>query len=123
MDTKELESLSKKDGPIEKGAAHIIVELIEYEHNEVVSKSIMKKATGSINALAFDNGEGLDEKISPYDTFAQIIDGSAIIVIDGKESKLSVGEGILIPAHQPSFIKPNGRFKIILTVIKSGYED
>jgi hypothetical protein len=123
MDTKELESLSKKGGEIEKGAAHIVVELIEYEHNEVVSKSIMKKATGSINALAFANGEGLNEKISPFDTYAQIIDGSAVIVINGKESKLSVGEGVLIPAHQSSYIKPNGRFKIILTVIKSGYEE
>ena len=26
------------------------------------------------------------------------------------------------PAHSPNFIKPNGRFKMILTVIKSGYE-
>jgi mannose-6-phosphate isomerase-like protein (cupin superfamily) len=83
----------------------------------------MKKATGSINALAFADGEGLNEKISPFDTYAQIIGGCAVIVIDGKESKLSAGEGVLIPAHQPSYIKPNGRFKIILTAIKSGYEE
>ncbi len=124
MDTRELESLPKKDdGSVKKANAHIIVELVEYEHNEVVSKSILKKATGSINALAFANGEGLNEKISPFDTYAQIIDGSALIEIDGKVTKLSIGEGILIPAHKPSHIKPNGRFKIILTVIKSGYED
>jgi quercetin dioxygenase-like cupin family protein len=123
MDTKELEKLPNKDGEIEKGAAHIIVELIEYEHNNaVVSKSIMKKATGSINALSFASGEGLNEKTSPFDTYAQIIDGSAIIEIDGKASTLQTGDGILIPAHKPSHIKPNGRFKLILTVIKSGYE-
>ena len=80
MDTKKLEGLSKEGGEIDKGKAHIIVELIEYEHNEVVSKSIMKKTTGSINAIAFDTGEGLNEKISPFDTYLQIIDGSAIIV-------------------------------------------
>ena len=122
MDTKELEKLPNKDGEIEKGTAHIIVELIEYEHNAVVSKSIMKKATGSINALSFASGEGLNEKISPFDTYAQIIDGSAIIVIDGKAATLKTGDGILIPAHTSSHIKPNGRFKLILTVIKSGYE-
>jgi len=122
MDTKELEQLPKKDGEIEKGKAHIVVELIEYEHNAVVSKSIMKKATGHINAMAFEKGEGLNEKVSAFDTYAQIIDGSAIIVIDGKASTLHTGNGILIPAHTPSHIKPNGRFKLILTVIKSGYE-
>jgi quercetin dioxygenase-like cupin family protein len=122
MDTKEIESLPKKDGEIKRGKAHIIVELIEYEHNAVVSKSIMKKTTGSINAMSFDNGEGLNEKTSPYDTYVQIIDGSAHIKINGKETILKIGEGILIPAHMPSNIEPNGRFKLILTVIKSGYE-
>ena len=122
MDTNELEHLPKDDGEIEKGKAHIVVELIEYEHNAVVSKSIMKKTTGSINALSFASGEGLNEKISPFDTYAQIIDGSAIVEVDGKANKLETGEGILIPAHKPSHIKPNGRFKLLLTVIKSGYE-
>ncbi|MEI7587539.1 cupin domain-containing protein [Runella sp.] len=122
MDTKELENLPIKNGKIEEGEAHIIVELIEYEHNAVVSKSIMKKATGSINALSFASGEGLNEKTSAFDTYVQIIDGSAIIVIDGKASTLQTGNGILIPAHKSSRIEPNGRFKLILTVIKSGYE-
>ena len=79
MDTKELEKLPSKDGEIEKGAAHIIVELIEYEHNAIVSKSIMKKATGSINALLFADGVWLNEKTSPFDTYALIIVCSAII--------------------------------------------
>lgn len=122
MDTKELERLPDNDGEIEKGTASIIIELIEYEHNAVVSKSIMKKATGSINALSFAQGEGLNEKISPFDTYVQIIDGSAIIEIDGKVSTLQTGDGILIPANKPSHIKPNGRFKLILTVIKDGHE-
>jgi len=122
MDTKKLEKLPNKDGEIEKGTAHIIVELIEYEHNEVVSKSIMKKTTGSINALSFASGEGLNEKTSPFDTYVQVIDGSALIEIDGKATSLQTGDGIVIPAHQPSHIKPNGRFKLLLTVIKSGYE-
>ncbi|MBK7233413.1 MAG: cupin [Saprospiraceae bacterium] len=122
MDTKELEKLPHKGEEIEKGTSHIIMELIEYEHNAVVSKSIMKRSTGSINALSFDSGEGLNEKVSPFDTYAQIIDGSAVIVIDGKATKLNTGDGIVIPAHISSLIQPNGRFKLILTVIKSGYE-
>ena len=122
MDTSELENLKHKDGEIEKGIAHIIVELIEYEHDSVVSKSIMKKATGSINALSFASGEGLNEKTSPFDTYAQVIDGTAKIVIGGKETTLQTGQGVVIPAHSPSHIDPNGRFKLLLTVIKSGYE-
>jgi quercetin dioxygenase-like cupin family protein len=123
MDTTELDKMPNKDGEVAKGTAHILVELIEYEHNAVVSKSILKRATGSINAMAFAKGEGLNEKTSPFDTYAQIIDSNAIIVVNGKEHKLTTGEGLIIPAHKPNYVKPNGRFKMLLTVIKSGYED
>jgi len=122
MDTTKLENLDHQRGNIEKGVSHIIVQLIEYEENSVVSKSIMKKTTGSINVMSFANGEGLNEKISPFDTFAQVIDGSAKIVIDSIETFLQTGQGIIIPAHSSSHIDPNGRFKLLLTVIKSGYE-
>ncbi len=108
---------------LEKSKAHIIVEIIEYVPNSVVIKTILRKSTGNISVMSFDSGEGLTEKISPYDTFAQIIEGKAEIVINGVSNLLDTGQGIIIPAHVPNFIRPNGRFKMILTIIKSGYEE
>ncbi len=122
MNTQDLEKLPSKNGEIVKSESHIVVELIEYEHESVVKKSILKKATGSINAVSFESGQGLNESVSPYDTYLQVIDGTVLIDINDKTSVLSTGDGILIPAHQRSNIKPNGRFKLLLTVIKSGYE-
>src|SRR6187549_25737 len=107
---------------LEKSKAHIIVEIIEYMANSVVIKTIIKKSTGNISIMSFDSGEGLTEKTSPFDTFAQIIEGKAEIVINDVSNHLKSGEGIIIPAHTPNFIQPNGRFKMILTIIKSGYE-
>ena len=107
---------------IEKSKAFITVEIIEYVDHSVVIKTILKKSTGNISVMSFDSGEGLTEKTSPFDTFAQIIDGQATIVIDGRSNLLLTGQSIVIPAHAPNFVKPNGRFKMILTVIKSGYE-
>ncbi len=107
---------------LEKSMAHIIVEIIEYVPNSVVTKTILKKSSGNISVMSFDTGEGLTEKTSPFDTFAQIIEGKAEIVIDKVPHKLDTGEGIIIPAHTSNLIKPNGRFKMIITVIKSGYE-
>jgi quercetin dioxygenase-like cupin family protein len=72
--------------------------------------------------MSFDDGEGLIEKTSPFDTFAQIIEGNAEIVIGNIAHQLSSGQSIVIPAHASNYIKPNGRFKMILTVIKNGYE-
>src|SRR5688572_10277456 len=107
---------------LEKSKSHIIIEIIEYMANSVVIKTIFKKSTGNISIMSFDSGEGLTEKTSPFDTFAQIIEGRAEIVIDKISNLLESGQGIIIPAHSPNFIKPNGRFKMILTIIKSGYE-
>src|SRR6478609_10596703 len=83
---------------LEKSKAHIIVEIIEYMTNSVVIKTIIKKSTGNISAMSFDSGEGLTEKTSPFDTFVQIIEGKAEIVIDKLSHLLQSGEGIIIPA-------------------------
>lgn len=107
---------------IEKSAALITVEIIEYVSNSVVIKTILKKSTGNISVMSFDAGEGLTEKTSPFDTFAQIIEGKANIIISGKSHLLETGHSIVIPAHASNLIRPNGRFKMIMTVIKSGYE-
>ncbi len=107
---------------VEKARAHIIVEIIEYVADSVVTKTILNKTTGSISVSSFDTGEGLAEKIVPFDTFVQIIDGKAEIVINGISSFLNTGQSIIIPAHAPNIVKANERFKMISTIIKSGYE-
>ena len=107
---------------LEKSVGHIIVEIIEYMPNAVVIKTIIRKSTGNISVMSFDSGEGLTERKSPFDTFAQIIEGKAEIVIDKVSHLLQSGQGIIIPAHASNLIKPNGRFKMIQTIIKSGYD-
>jgi quercetin dioxygenase-like cupin family protein len=122
MNDKNSKSGKVNNFEILKSTPHIIVEIIEYVDNSVVTKTILKKSTGDVGLMSFDAGEGLAEKISPFDTFVQIIEGKAEIFIDKKSNTLLTGQGIVIPAHRSSSIKPNGRFKMISTVIKSGYE-
>lgn len=106
-----------------KSEAHVIVNIIEYVPNAVVSKTIIKKLTGNITISSFDVGEALEEKISPFDTYVQIIDGTAEIIINNKIIKLHLGEGVIIPAHAKHQFNANEQFKMIATIIKSGYED
>lgn len=108
---------------IEKSKALIIVEIIEYASDSVVIKTIIKKSTGNISAVSFDAGEKFEEKTSPFDTFIQIIDGKAEIIINENSNQLDTGQSICISAHSRHSIKANSRFKMISTVIKSGYEE
>jgi quercetin dioxygenase-like cupin family protein len=113
----------EKSSEIDKSKVFIIVEIIEYVPDSVLIKTIIKKTTGNVSAVSFDAGEKLEERTSPFDTFIQVIDGKAEIIIDGNRSLLQTGEGIIIPAHSRNSIKANNRFKMLSTVIKSGYED
>lgn len=108
---------------IEKSKAFIVVEILEYIPNSVVIKTIIRKTTGNVTAVSCDSGEALMEKISPYDTFIQIIEGKAEILIDGESRELNTGQSIIIPAHSRNTITANVRFKMISTIIKSGYEE
>jgi len=108
---------------LEKSKAFIIVEIIEYVPNSVVIKTIFKKTTGNVSAVSFDSGESLTDRISPFDNFIQIIDGRAEITIDRKSNQLETGMSIIIPAHAYNTIRANERFKMISTMIKSGYEE
>ena len=114
---------TKDSAELEKSVSHIVVEIIEYVPDAVVSKTIIKKSTGNITAMSFAEGEELGLKTTPFDTFVQIIDGSAELIIDEKTHNLKLGEGIIIPAHAPHCFNANEQFKMISTVIKSGYED
>ncbi|GAC1385249.1 MAG: hypothetical protein NVSMB45_13790 [Ginsengibacter sp.] len=107
---------------INKEVGHIIVELIEYVPNSILSKTIMRKSTGNVVVSSVDDGEAFTEKISPFDTFIQIIEGKAEIIIRKKSNMLLCGQGIIIPAHASHIIRAEGRFKMLQTVIKSGYE-
>lgn len=108
---------------VEKAVAFIIVEILEYIPNSVLIKTIIRKTTGNVSAVSFDSGEALTEKVSAFDTFIQVIDGKAEVVIDGNSSMLDTGQSIIIPANSKSTIKANVRFKMISTIIKSGYEE
>ncbi|WP_209406386.1 cupin domain-containing protein [Pseudozobellia sp. WGM2] len=107
---------------VENSKAFIVVEIIEYVPNAVVIKTIIKKTTGNVTAVSVDTGENITEKISPFDRFIQIIEGRAEIIIDNSSQTLETGQSIIIPANSQNTIKANERFKMISTIIKSGYE-
>jgi quercetin dioxygenase-like cupin family protein len=115
--------MDMEETEIAKAQAFIIVEIIEYVPDSVVIKTIIKKTTGNISAISFDAGEKLEEKTSPFDTFIQIIDGKAEIILNGDSKLLETGQSIIIPAHSRNSIKATNRFKMTSTVIKSGYEE
>lgn len=106
-----------------KAKSFNIAESIEYVSMSIVIKTIFKKNTGRISVSSFDTGETLAGRPLPFDTFIQIIDGVAEVEIDGEANQIETGQVIIVPAHSNNNIKANVRFKMLSTIIKSGYEE
>lgn len=93
--------------------------LVDYQSGSIVSREIIKGATGKVVLFAFDAGEGLSEHTSPFNALVQVIEGEAEITVAGQPHRVTAGELILMPAMQPHALKANQRFKMVLTMIRS----
>ena len=99
--------------------AENLAESIDYQNGAVVSRTLVKKASGNVTLFAFDRGEGLSEHTTPFDALVHILDGEAEITIGGINHTVGAGEAILMPAEVPHALKAASRFKMLLTMIKS----
>ncbi len=93
--------------------------LADYQDDSVVSKTIIKKDTGTITFFAFDKGQGLSEHTAPFDALIYIADGEVEIKISGKVNLVKEGEMIIMPANEIHSLQAVKKFKMCLVMIKS----
>lgn len=101
------------------GKSQELVSLIEYCDDSIVSKTILDTPAGTITLFAFDKGQKLSEHTAPYNAVVQVIDGAAIITIAGQEKEVSTGELIIMPGNVPHAVNAEGKFKMLLTMIRA----
>jgi quercetin dioxygenase-like cupin family protein len=93
--------------------------MVDYQEGTVVSRTLIDKKTGTVTLFAFSEGQGLSEHTAPFDALVQILDGEVQITISGKPFTLKSGEMIIMPANEPHALKAVGKFKMLLTMIRS----
>ena len=95
-----------------------IAALVDYQDGAVVSRTIVERTTGTVTLFAFDKGQGLSEHTAPYDALVYIIDGEAIVTINGQSIPVKSSEATIMPAKKPHALKAVNRFKMMLVMIK-----
>ena len=108
--------MGHKDGAIQ---VVTVTELIDYQQEAIVSRTIIDKKMGTVTLFAFDEGQGLSEHTAPYDALVNVLDGEAQIVISGKAFMLKKGEMIIMPSNEPHSLKALTKFKMLLIMIRS----
>jgi quercetin dioxygenase-like cupin family protein len=99
--------------------ANNLQNLIAYQKDSVVSKTIIGKKTGTLTLFAFDKGQGLSEHTAPFEATVYLVDGEAEITVAGKIHVVKKGEMIILPANIPHALNALSPFKMLLIMIKS----
>ena len=97
---------------------HLLAELVDYEDGRVVSRTFSQNSSLGLTLFAFDKGEGVSTHTAPGDALVHVLDGEALVNIDGKEMTLCAGEVVVMPADIPHSVSAAKRFKMLLTVVK-----
>lgn len=95
-----------------------MAENIVYAENSVVSKTIIKKDSGTVTLFAFDKGQGLSPHVAPFDALVQIIDGECDFDISNNKFSMVTGDCIILPAGEVHSVEATLPFKMLLTMIK-----
>jgi quercetin dioxygenase-like cupin family protein len=93
--------------------------LVDYQTGAVVSKTVVKKATGTVTLFAFDEGQELSEHTAPFDALVHVLDGEGEFRIAGKPHRVAAGGLLLLPANSPHAVRATRRFKMMLVMIRS----
>jgi len=94
-------------------------DLVAYQNEAVVSRTLVNTRAGTVTAFAFDEGQGLSEHTAPYDALVIVVEGEVEVKISGLAHTVKEGEMILMPANKPHALKAISRFKMILIMIRS----
>lgn len=105
--------------PVGGAEVKILVDLLQYQDNSIVSRVLLKNKGGTVTLFAFDVGEGLSEHTAPFDALVDVIEGEADIEIAGEGFKVKQGETITLPANRPHAVRATTRFKMLLIMIRA----
>jgi quercetin dioxygenase-like cupin family protein len=96
-----------------------LADLVSYQAGSVVSRTLIKKPTGTVTLFAFSEGQELSEHTTPFDAMVQVLDGQAQITIGGKPMTVEAGQMLIMPANVPHAVKAVADFKMLLVMIRS----
>lgn len=92
---------------------------IDYSEGAVVSKTIIKKETGTVTLFAFDKGQGLSPHVAPFDAMVQIVDGECVFMVGEEKNRMKKGDVLMLPTGEVHAVESSTAFKMLLIMIKS----
>jgi len=103
---------------VDRGVPFRFVDMIDYQTDSIVSRTLIEQKSGNVTVFAFDQGQKLSEHTAPFNALVEVVDGAAIITIDGSDYRVEAGQQIIMPANIPHAVTAEERFKMVLIKIR-----
>ena len=94
-----------------------LVDLVSYQSNQIVSKTLAQNPAISLTLFAFDKDEEISSHESEGDAMIVALDGEAEITIAEEKFILKKGETILMPSKKTHAVYAKEPFKMFLVVV------
>ncbi|MCB2181592.1 MAG: cupin domain-containing protein [Desulfobulbaceae bacterium] len=88
--------------------------LIDYSESGFTKKVIFRGKEYMILLFAFKQGQQLTPHTIPIDAFVHVLEGTATVIIDGKEYTVQAGHKIVLPKDLPHGLTAYEDFKMLL---------
>ena len=105
-------------GALPPAQAVALATLLDTVPGSVVSRTLVKRRTGTVTLFSFDVGQGLSEHTAPFDALVLVLSGSVELTIGGVKVPARVGEAVVMPANVPHAVHAPEPFKMLLTMIR-----
>ena len=93
-------------------------DLVAIQPGAVVSRTLVKKPTGTVTAFAFDAGEGLSEHTAPFDALVVVLEGSMRLTIGGRPVEAVPGTIVRMPANVPHALDAFVASRMLLVMLR-----
>jgi len=113
------DSSSPSPSKLPGGQAFDLAGLASYAEGSIVSRTLADSKAGTVTVFAFDAGQALSEHSAPFDAIVQVLEGAVDLSIGDKNVRAKAGQLVVMPANVPHAVRPGGRFKMLLTMLRA----
>ena len=115
-DIKKSERNDRMYKNIEKQAKLQLKDLVEYQENQVVSKTLVQNEAVSMTIFSFDKDEEISTHAAGGDAMVTVLEGTGRFTVGDQVFILKEGDTLIMPKDIPHAVYGEERFKMQLTV-------
>ncbi len=101
---------------IEKQVKLQLKELVDYQENQVVSKTLVQNGAVSMTIFSFDKDEEISTHAAGGDAMVTVLEGTGRFTVGDQVFILKEGDTLIMPKDIPHAAYGEERFKMQLTV-------